>query len=233
MASLMARIREMVAAHAHHGLDRVENPDVMAQQVLRDLTEDIQAAQRALVVALGAHKRLAKERDRLHEDATGWDAKAGALLRAGDERLAREALQRAVTARAQAKARERPLASAQQAAQRVRQQIDQLKRELAEAQIRAAEIRACLTAGEAAGVALRFRDHYGRAMARAQKLDRLAQKAGSLEAEAAAAAELVEEAHSLDREAERVTVAAEVDAAMATLKARVQADGTSSRPTNE
>jgi phage shock protein A len=228
MASLMARIREMVHAHAHHALDEAENPDVMAQQVLRDLTTDIQAAQRALVVAMGAHKRLEQERARLLEDAAAWEAKAEALLRAGDERLAREGLQRAVTARAQAQSRERPLASALQAAQRVRQQVEQLKRELAEAQLRAAEIRASQTAAEATGVAMRFRDHYSRAMERAQKMDRLAHKAGGIEAEAAAAAELVEEAQSLDREAERVTVAVEVDAALAALKARVQAGAASS-----
>jgi phage shock protein A len=109
--------------------------------------------------------------------------------------------------------------------QRVRQQVEQLRRELAEAQIRAAEIRASQTAAEAAGVALRFRDHYSRAMERAQKMDRLAQRAGGLEAEAAAAAELIEEAQGLDRAAERITVAVEVDAALAALKARVQAAG--------
>jgi phage shock protein A len=225
MTSLMARIREMLHAHAQHALDEAENPDVMAQQVLRDLTADVQSAQRALVVALGAHKRLQQERTRLQEDADGWDTKAETLLRAGDEGLACEALQRAVAARAQAQARERPLASALQAVQRVRQQVEQLRRELAEAQIRAAEIRASQTAAEAAGVALRFRDHYSRAMERAQKMDRLAQRAGGLEAEAAAAAELIEEAQGLDRAAERITVAVEVDAALAALKARVQAAG--------
>ncbi len=223
MASLMARIREMVNAHAHHALDEAENPDVMAQQVLRDLTADIHAAQRALVVAMGARKRLEREQARLREDASAWESKAETLLRAGDERLAREALQRTVSGRAQAQALEAPLASALQAQQRVRQQVEQLRREMAEAQIRAAQIRASQTAAVAAGAALDFRDHYSRAMARAQQMDRLAQKAGGLEAEAAAAAELVDEAQGLDREAERVSVAVEVDAALAALKARVQA----------
>lgn len=228
MASLMARIREMVQAHAQHALDEAENPEVMARQVLRDLTADIQSARRALVVALGAHKRLEQERTHLQDDAAAWEAKAETLLRAGDERLAREALQRAVTARAQAQARERPLASVQQAVQRLRQQLEQLQRELAEAQIHAAGIRASQTAAEAAGVALRFRDHYSRAMERTQKMDRLAQKAGGLECEAAAAAELIDEAQGLDREAERVTVAVEVDAALAALRARVQSAPASS-----
>jgi phage shock protein A len=221
MSSLIARIREMVHAHAHHSLDEAENPDVMAQQVLRDLTDDIQAAQRALVVAVGAHKRLEQERVRLGEDGAAWDAKAEALLRAGNEGLAREALQRAVGTRAQAQARDRPLAAAQRAAERLRMQVDQLKRELTEAQIRAAEIRANQTAAEAAGVAVRFRDHYSRAMQRAQKMDRLAEKAGGFEAEADAASELLAEEQGLDREAERVTIAVEVDAAMAALKARI------------
>ncbi|MFP5306276.1 MAG: PspA/IM30 family protein [Gammaproteobacteria bacterium] len=221
MASLFLRIREMVTAHAHHALDEAEDAHVMAQQVLRDLSEDVHAAQRALVTALGAEKRLQGERERCLADAAEWERKAEALLRAGDERLAREALERAVSARAQAQSRERPLGSAQASVQRVRAQVEQLRRELAQAQLRAAEIRASQTAAEAAGAAGRFRDHYSRAMERASRMDRLAQKAGGLEAEAAAAAELVEESQRLERESERVTLSVDVEAAMTALRARV------------
>lgn len=228
MASLMSRIREMVSAHAHHALDEVEDAHVMAQQLLRDLSAELQGAQRALVAALGAEKRLQHERERLGVDALDWERKAETLLRAGDEAVAREALERAIGLRAQAQARERPLASAQQSVQRVRVQVDQLKREFAQAQMRAAEIRASQTAAEAAGAAGRFKDHYSRAMERAQRLDRLAQKAGGLEAEAEAAAELMDETQRLDRAAERVTMAAEVDTALAKLKRRVGAAADSS-----
>lgn len=228
MASLMARIREMLSAQAHHGLDEIEDPDVMAQQVLRDLADDLQSAQRARVVAMGAKKRLEQERAQLLEDADAWETRAEALLRAGDEAVARQALQRAVASRAQAQSLERPLMSADQSVQRVRLQVEQLKRELAEAQARAAQIRASQHAADAAGAALRFRDHYSRAMERAQKMDRLARRAGGLEAEAAAAAELVEEAQSLERDADRVTSAVEVEAAMAALRARVNAASSSS-----
>lgn len=223
MTSLLSRIREMVSAHAHHALDEVEDAHVMAQQLLRDLSAELQGAQSALVAALGAEKRLQHERERLLADAREWEGKAEALLRAGDETLAREALERAVGARSQAQARERPLASAQQSVQRVRVQVDQLKREFAQAQMRASEIRASQTAAEAAGAAGRFKDHYSRAMERAQRLDRLAQKAGGLEAEAEAAAELMDESQRLDRAAERAGVAAQVDAAFAELKRRVGA----------
>lgn len=214
----------MVGAHAHHALDEAENPHVMAQQVLRDLTADLQGAQHALVVALGAEKRLQGECARHLEDAGTWEHKAEALLRAGDERIAREALERSVASRARAQAGQRPLEAAQAAVNRVRRQVDQLKRELTTAQIRAAEIHASQTAAEAAGVAARATDHYSKTMERSRRLDRLAQKAGGLEAEAAAAAELIEESQQLEREAERVTVAADVEVAMAALKARVTAN---------
>ena len=41
MASLFARIRNVVAANAHHQVDQIENPQIMANQVLRDLGEEV------------------------------------------------------------------------------------------------------------------------------------------------------------------------------------------------
>src|SRR5688572_19166663 len=102
MASLFLRIREMVTAHAHHQLDESENPHVMAQQVLRDLSGDIQGAQRALVTALGAEKSLARQHQQLLAEAAEWEAKAEKLLVTGNEPLARGALEKALLARANA-----------------------------------------------------------------------------------------------------------------------------------
>ena len=48
MASLFARIRNGVVANAHHAVDQTENPQIMANQVLRDLGEEVQATRRSL-----------------------------------------------------------------------------------------------------------------------------------------------------------------------------------------
>lgn len=221
MASLMARIRELVTAHAHHSLDQAENPDVMAQQVLRDLGDDIQSAQRALVAALGAEKSLERSRAQFQAEAADWERKAENLLRAGNETLARGALERAVAARHRAAEQEAPLATAQRSVARLREQVEQLKREWEGARARAAQINANQAAATALGLASQGGDHYSRAMDRAQRLDRLSRKAARFECEVEAATELLDEQTRFERETAAADQVAAVDSAFAALKARV------------
>ncbi len=229
MASLIVRIREMMTAHAHHRLDDVENPDVMAQQMLRDLSEDIHSAQRALVTAMGAEKSLEKSRNQFLAEAADWERKAESLLRAGNEATARGAIERAVAARARAEEQAQPLDTARRSVARLREQVEQLRAEWEKARQRAAQINANQAASEAMGLAGRGADHYTRAMDRAHRLDQLSRKSARFESEVEAASELLGEQTRFEREADAAEQASAVDAAMAALKARL-APGPASSP---
>lgn len=225
MASLFMRIREMVHAHAHHSLDEVENPHVMAQQVLRGLSEDIHHAQRALVTALGAEKQLERQRDEALREAADWERKAERLLTAGAEDKARGALERAVGLNQRAQGLDKPLQTARKTVARMREQAGQLQTEFESARSRCAQISANQAAAEALGAASRASDHYTSAMDRAQRLDTLSAKASRHEAETEAAAELLGEKDQFEREVAAVDRKAAVDDALAALKARL-ASGT-------
>ncbi|HUP92964.1 MAG TPA: PspA/IM30 family protein [Solimonas sp.] len=226
MASLLIRIREMVTAQAHHSLDQVENPHVMAQQVLRDLSQDLHHAQRALVTAMGAEKSLERGREQLAAEAAEWQRKAEKLVLAGSEELARSALERAVNARSRAQEQERPLETARKSVGRMREQVERLRSECESARARAAQISANHAAAQAMGVASQVTDHYTRAMDRSQRLDQLARKASSFEAEVEAASELLGETDRLEREIAQVDTRATVDVELAALKARMAASST-------
>jgi phage shock protein A len=221
MPSLFSRVRELVTAQAHHTIDTVENPQVMAQQVLRDLTQDVHDVQRALVVALGAAKQLQHQQEQLLAEAAQWEGKAERLLPGGDEALARGALEKVVTSRAAATALDKPLATARRSAERMREQLAQLKSEWQSARNRCAQISANQAAAEAVGVATRATDQYTAAMDRAAKLDRLSSKSARFEAEMDAASELLADQDRFERDVARADRTAEVDAAMQTLKAKM------------
>ncbi len=228
MASLFVRIRELVTAQAHHQIDQAENPQVMAQQVLRDLGEDLSQANRALVAALGAEKLLQRSREQAAQEAADWEGKAERLLTSGQEALARGALEKALAARAQVDAQERPLATARHSSQRMREQVDQLKREWGSARGRCAQIAANQSAAAALGAASRATDQYGKAMQRAQRLDQLSRRAEVMDCETEAAAELLSERDRFEREVAKVDQSAAVDAAMSALKQRMAAAGAGS-----
>lgn len=221
MPSLIARIRSLVTAQAHHQIDEIENPQVMAAQVLRELGDDLQGANHALVISLGAEKQLLRQREAAQIEATDWEAKAERLLKGGDEAKARSALERAVQMRSRAQGMETPLAAAQRATVRLREQVQRLKSELETARGRAAVISANQTAATALGSAARAGDGYSRAMDRAQQLDRLSQKASRYESEAEAAAELLNDDGRFEREVAQLDLGVEVEARLAELKARL------------
>ncbi len=221
MNSLLSRIRNVVTAQAHHAVDRIENPQLMAGQVLRDLGEEVQATRRSLVAALGAERHMIQQRDAMAREAAEWDAKAERLLAAGDEKLARSAVERAVSLKSAAAAQEAPIATAQRSTQRLREQMDRLKQEWDNTRNRVAVISANQAAAEALGTAARASDGYSRAMDRVQQLDELSRKAARLECTADAAAELLSEQESLERAVAVHDQAVAVDAAMAELRRRL------------
>jgi len=221
MPSLFTRIRSLVTAQAHYQIDEIENPQVMAAQVLRELTDDLQEANRALVVSLGAERQLERQREATRNEAADWEQKAERLLRAGDEPKARTALERAVQLRSREQALETPLQASQRATLRLREQVQRLKTELETARGRAAVINANQTAATALGSAARATDSYTRAMDRAQQMDRLSQKASRFESEAEAAAELLNDEGRFEREVAQVDLSVEVEARFAELKARL------------
>jgi len=221
MASLFARIRNVVVANAHHAVDQAESPQVMAGQVLRDLGEEVQATRRSLVAALGAERHLLKQREAMQKEAADWEQKAERLLASGDEKLARSTLERAVSLKSAAAALENPVATAQRTTARLREQMQRLRSEWDNTRNRVAVINANQAAAEVLGSVGQAADSYSRAMDRVHSLDELSRKASSMESEADAAAELLNEQESLERAVSAHDQAATVDAAMAELKQRL------------
>lgn len=221
--SLLVRIREMVSAHSHHVLDEVENPHVMSQQMLRELSDDLARANHALVTALGAEKHLERQQQQARTEAAEWNTRAERMLVSSGEALARSALERAIAAEARAAEQEKPLETARKSVQRLREQTARLKAEWENARVRCAQFAANQQAAEALGAATRFGDQYSRAMDRARRLDQLSRKSASFDCEAEAAAELLGEQDKLDREIAHVDRTAAVDDAMAALRERIAA----------
>ena len=231
MASLFARIRNVVVANAHHAVDQTENPQIMANQVLRDLGEEVQATRRSLVASLAAERHLLKQRESMQKEAAEWGQKAERLLESGDEKLSRSALERSISLTSAAASLEAPIATAQRTTQRLREQMERLRSEWDNTRNRVAVISANQAAAEALGSAAQSTDSYSRAMDRVHSLDELSRKAASLESEADAAAELLNEQESLERAVSAHDQAAAVETALTELRARVAAR-TQASPSN-
>jgi len=218
---LISRINDLLLANAHHAIDQAENPEVMLKQVIRDMDRNIQDARTAVVSAVAGEKQLGFQVEHHRRVAADLERKAESALKAGREDLAREALARRIDHDRIAADLERSRAGASEICTRLKAQLDTLfakradafrRKEVLIARQRAAEARSRLTRSLAAA---NIDDTSG------EKLTRMQQRVVEMEAEAAAVIEVLEEPRQVEKDIAEIETAAQVDEALAALKARL------------
>ena len=218
---LISRINDLLLANAHHAIDQAENPEVMLKQVIRDMDRNIHDARSAVVSAVAGEKQLGFQVEHHRRVAADLERKAESALKAGREDLAREALARRIDHDRIAADLERSRAGASEICTRLKAQLDTLlakradacrRKEVLIARQRAAEARSRLTRSLAAA---NIDDTSG------EKLTRMQQRVVEMEAEAAAVIEVLEEPRQVEKDIAEIETAAQVDEALAALKARL------------
>jgi phage shock protein A len=218
---LISRINGLFLANAHHAIDQAENPEVMLKQVIRDMDRNIQDARNAVISAVAGEKQLGAQVEHHRRLAGDLERKAETALKAGREDLAREALARKIDHDRIAADLERSRAGASEICTRLKTQLDTLLAKRADASWRKEVLIARQRAAEA-------RSRLTRSLAGAnidntsgETLTRMQQRVVEMEAEAAAAIEVLEEPKQVEKDIAEIETAAQVDEALAALKARL------------
>jgi phage shock protein A len=86
------RMGRVISSNVNALLDKAEDPKKSIDLIVDEMKDQIRAAKKELVEALGAEKVLRKKVDELDTEVEKWDKRAELALKAGDETLAREAL---------------------------------------------------------------------------------------------------------------------------------------------
>lgn len=133
--SILGRIRDLINANVNAALDKAEDPEKMANEYLRQLSDEYYEAKTSVAAAMADETKLQQKMLQHQGEAEQWQTKAEAALRAGDEELAKAALSRKVQAQKLA-----DQYKAQYEAQA--EQVDQLQQALADLETRIAETKA-------------------------------------------------------------------------------------------
>ncbi len=133
--SILGRIKDLISANINAMLDKAEDPEKMANEYLRQLTNELYEARTGVAQAMADETRLEQRRIAAEAEVEQWQMKAERALRAGDEALARAALARKVQAQ---KLAEQYLA--QEKAQE--EQVEALQQALIDLETRIAEVKA-------------------------------------------------------------------------------------------
>lgn len=96
--SILGRIKDLVSANVNAMLDKAEDPEKMANEYLRQLTNEVYEARTNVAAAMADETKLEQKMIQFQGEADQWQAKAEAALRVNDETLAKAALGRKVQA---------------------------------------------------------------------------------------------------------------------------------------
>ena len=136
MANILERIADILKANVNDLIDKAEDPVKMVKQLIIDMEQTVDEATQALGQAMGSQKVAAKELADAQAKSADWEDKAKLALKAGNEDLARRALDAKVNIDAQVAQLQASYDSISAQVDKLRAQVTDLKFKLDEARAR-------------------------------------------------------------------------------------------------
>jgi phage shock protein A len=91
---IFQRLARLIKSNINALISKGEDPEKMIEQLLREMNDQLIKAKKQVAVAIADEKRLAKQWEQEVRDAKEWERKAMMAVKAGDDALAKEALNR-------------------------------------------------------------------------------------------------------------------------------------------
>src|SRR5919206_382370 len=94
MAGIFERVARLVRANVNDLLDRAEDPEKVARQMIADMSGQVVDVKRQVATAIAEEKRTRTRYERAQREVDEWQRRAELAIDKGDDALAREALAR-------------------------------------------------------------------------------------------------------------------------------------------
>jgi phage shock protein A len=117
---IFARLATLIKSNLNDLISRSEDPEKMLNQVVIDMANQLIEAKKQVAISIADEKRLAKQAEQEAANAAEWERRAMLAIKAGDDNLAKEALNRK-------KEHEQLAATYKDQWQKQKQAVDQLK----------------------------------------------------------------------------------------------------------
>ena len=130
------RIADVLAANINDLIDKAEDPEKMVKQLIIEMDQQVEDATKALGQAMGSQKVAAMELADAKAQAADWNDKAKLALKAGNEELAKKALDSKVGVDQQVEALQANYDVITENVNKLKAQVEELKMKLDEARSR-------------------------------------------------------------------------------------------------
>lgn len=221
MPSFFKRINDIITANINDLLDRVEDPERMIKQIIREMEENIGQAKEGVLDALASEKKLQKDLEHHRGQSAAWLTKAEEAVQANKEDLARAALTRKKEHDNIVKALEPSWEAARNTSERLKAQLHALEAKLEEARRKRSTLVARQRAAEARQHMDQTLSHFHAGLEAQTNFARMEEKVTEMEARAEAAAELSSDDARLEKDFLALEVEQEVENELASLKKKL------------
>lgn len=218
----LGRISDILKSNINEMLDRAEEPDKMIRQMVRDMEEAVGKATASVGTAVANHKRLERQFNDKQGQIAEWQRKAERAVAAGEDALARRALERKAVLAKAAEELAPALEESRQTAEQLREQLRELKTKLEEARTRQGTLVARHQAAQARKRLAQSISGLGQDAF--SSFERFEQKVAESEAEAAAHVEVAGEMEDVEKEIRQIEVDHSVDDELKALKDKMKKD---------
>lgn len=186
---IFQRIGDVLKSNINDLIDKAEDPEKMVKQIIIDMQQELNKSTQALGKAASSERIAKKQYDDAARSASEWENRAKTALAAGDEELAKKALENKIKADKDAAAYKEMYDTISQQTETIRTQVEVLKSKLEEAKSRQAMLIARSQMAETQKNLAKSTGGFDSSSA-SEKFDRMEEKIIQKEAEAQAFAEI-------------------------------------------
>ena len=95
---IFSRLGDLLKSNVNDLIDKAEDPEKMVKQIIIDMQKELNNSTQALGKAMAAERTAKNQYDAAAAKSADWEDKAKKALAAGDEELAKKALENKVKA---------------------------------------------------------------------------------------------------------------------------------------
>ncbi len=92
MTNIFKRINDVINANINDLIDKVEDPERMIKQIIREMEDNIRYSKEGVITAIASEKRLFREVEQHRAKYEQWQSKAEIAIKNNNDELARAAL---------------------------------------------------------------------------------------------------------------------------------------------
>lgn len=224
MASFFIRITDIITANINDMLDRVEDPERIIRQIIREMEENIRRAREGMLDAVTNEKQLARELVHHRHKAAEWKQRAAHAIRTGKEDLAKKALVRKKEHDAIVDDLTGAWEAAANTSRNLKTQLQQLENKLGEARRKRASLAARQRAAEARQQMSTATRCFNTGLDTRDRFDRMEARVVEIETRSEAIIELNDDRSELEKEFDELALETDVDAEFEALKNEIGTD---------